>query len=74
MKLSSSDRKSLPKSAYGLPQKAPGAGSYPMPDAQHASLAKSFAKRFASLGQEKEIDAKANKVLKRKQRGKVRKV
>ena len=63
MKLTSSARKALPKSAFGLPSQAPGAGSYPMPDKKHAALAKSFAKRFASSAQEKVIDSKANKVL-----------
>ena len=63
MKLTSKARKSLPKSAFGLPSKAPGSGSYPMPDKKHAAVAKAYAKRFASKAQEKIIDAKANKVL-----------
>jgi hypothetical protein len=76
-KLSSSDRKKLPASKFGLPAKAKTAsgkaasGSYPMPDKQHAAVAKSYAARYASPSQRKQIDAKANKVLgKGKGRGK----
>lgn len=63
MNLSSAARKALPKKVFGLPAKAPGAGSYPMPDKKHAAVAKAYAKRFASPAQQQEIDAKANKVL-----------
>lgn len=68
-KLSSAQRKAVPSSKFGLPSKAKTAkgkakpGSYPMPDKKHASLAKSFATRFASPAQKKQIDAKANKIL-----------
>lgn len=65
-KLSTKTRKSLPKSSFGLPSKAPGSGSYPMPDRKHAALAKSFASRFASPSQKAKIDAKANKILSKK--------
>ncbi len=43
-----------------------GSGSYPMPDKEHASLAKGFAKRFASPAERAKIDAKANRVLGKK--------
>ena len=56
-------RKAMPKSEFGLPGKAPGKGSYPMPDKKHAAVAKGYAKRFASPAEQKEIDAKANQVL-----------
>ena len=62
-KLTTSARKSIPASKFGLPEKAPGRGSYPMPDAKHAAIAKAYASRFASPSQEKRIDAKANQVL-----------
>ena len=67
-KLSTNQRKSLPKSDFGLPgkgsgPKGTGAGSYPMPDKEHASLAKGFAKRFASPAERAKIDAKANRIL-----------
>lgn len=34
--LSTADRKKLDKSQYAIPEKAPGSGSYPIPDASHA--------------------------------------
>ena len=73
-KLTTSKRASLPKKDFGLPgqgsgPKGTGSGSYPMPDKEHASLAKGFAKRFASPAQRAKIDAKANKVLGKKPGG-----
>lgn len=70
-KLNASARKNVPKSQMGLPGKATkkgGAvsGSYPMPDKKHAAVAKAYAKRYASPAQQKTIDAKANKILKKK--------
>lgn len=67
-RLTASKRASLPKKDFGLPgqgsgPKGSGSGSYPMPDKEHASLAKGFAKRFASPAQRAKIDAKANKML-----------
>lgn len=67
-KLTASKRASLPRKDFGLPgkgegPKGTGSGSYPMPDKAHASLAKGFAKRFASPAERSKIDAKANKVL-----------
>ena len=38
-KLSMSDRRALPKSAFLVPSKAPGPGSYPVPDAEHRRVA-----------------------------------
>lgn len=32
-------RRNLPKSAFAIPSKAPGSGSYPIPDAAHAKAA-----------------------------------
>lgn len=68
-KLNAAARKSIPKSQMGLPGNATkkgGAvsGSYPMPDAKHAAVAKAYAKRFASPAQQAVINAKANKVIK----------
>ncbi len=65
-KLSTKARKSIPKAKFGLPSKAPGAGSYPMPDKSHARVAKAYASRFASPAQQAQIDAKANKILGKK--------
>ena len=38
-RLTMAQRRALPKSAFAVPSKAPGAGSYPMPDAAHARAA-----------------------------------
>ena len=57
-------RKAEPKGDFGLP----GQRKYPMPNKNHARVAKSYASKEAnagklSAGQKAEIDAKANKVL-----------
>ena len=62
-KLTSAARKRIPKSEYGLPEKAPGPGSYPMPDRKHAAIAKGYAERNATPPERKRIDAKANRIL-----------
>lgn len=62
-KLTMAERKALPKSAFAVPSKAPGPGSYPMPDASHAANAKARASQFASPSIKKKVDAKANKKL-----------
>lgn len=61
-RLTAAERRALPKSDFGVPSKAPGPGSYPMPDKKHAALAKGFAKRFAGKAKSV-IDAKANRKL-----------
>lgn len=58
-KLTTTARKSLPKSSFGLPSQR----AYPMPDRKHAALAKAYAERYASPSQRAKIDAKANRVL-----------
>jgi len=42
-KLTMAQRRALPKSKFAVPSKAPGPGSYPMPDAKHAAVAKGLA-------------------------------
>lgn len=64
-RLTAAQRRKLPKSAFAVPSKAPGPGSYPIPDAAHAKAAKSL-KGFASKGAQKKIVAKANKKLGKK--------
>ena len=64
-KLSSKERKSLPKSDFG----EPGSRKYPMPDKSHAANAKTRASQQAAKGNlsksaEAKIDAKANRKLK----------
>lgn len=76
--LSTTKRKSLPKSAFGLPTKVgkgekneAGKGAYPMPDRAHAANAKARASQMVKAGKLSEsakakIDAKANKILEKK--------
>ena len=64
VKLSSAQRKSMPKSEFGLP----GKKAYPMPDASHAANAKARASQAVNAGRmgkstEAKIDAKANRVM-----------
>ncbi len=66
-KLTASKRKKLPKSDFGMP----GSKSYPMPDKAHAANAKARATQMEEKGKlspssKEKIDAKANKVLKKK--------
>jgi len=67
-KLTTKDRKALPDSKFAGPGR-----SYPIPDREHAILAKARAAQMhnegkLSLAQQKAIDAKANKVIKKGQR------
>lgn len=62
-KLSMAERRALPKSDFAVPSKAPGPGSYPMPDKAHAEVAKGRATQFASPAIKKRVDAKANRKL-----------
>lgn len=62
--LSTSKRKKIPKSEFGLP----GEKKYPMPDKAHAANAKARASQMVNKGKlsessKEKIDAKANKVL-----------
>jgi len=76
--LSTEHRKRLAKALYGLPAKVgegkeggkAGRGAYPMPDKSHAANAKArasqqFNKGNLSASEKAQIDAKANKVLKK---------
>lgn len=38
-KLTAAQRRMLPKSAFAIPERAPGPGSYPIPDASHQANA-----------------------------------
>ena len=67
-KLNAAARKRIPKSEFGVPSKAPGSGSYPMPDKAHAANAKARAAQFASPAQKAKIDAKADKILGKKKK------
>lgn len=63
-KLTSSTRKHIPKSEFGLP----GSRKYPMPDRSHAANAKARATQQVNAGhlsssQAAKIRAKANRML-----------
>lgn len=67
MKVTTAQRKSMPKSEFGLP----GSKSYPMPDRAHAANAKARATQQVKAGNlspssKAKIDAKANKILNKK--------
>jgi hypothetical protein len=66
-KLTTKQRKKIPKSEYGLP----GEKKYPMPDKSHATNAKARASQMENEGKlsassKAKIDAKANRVLGKK--------
>lgn len=66
-KLTSKERKNLPKSDFAVP----GKRAYPMPDKAHAANAKARATQQVNKGNlskssEEKIDAKANKILGKK--------
>lgn len=61
-KLSMAQRKALPKSSFAVPSKAPGPGSYPIPDKKHAAVAKGLAAMHHS-GSQSVVNKKANRVL-----------
>lgn len=62
--LTAAQRKALPKSAFAVPSKAPGPGSYPINDKKHAGIAKGLAAMHNSPSKST-VNAKANTVLKR---------
>lgn len=69
-KLTSSARGKLPKSDFGLP----GQEKYPMPDKAHAANAKARATQMENKGKlsassKAKIDAKANRILDKGDRG-----
>lgn len=64
-RITAAQRRALPKSRFGLPEKAPGSGSYPMRNRKQAAVAKAYATRFATPSEKKRIDAKANAILHR---------
>jgi len=61
-RLTAAQRRALPKSAFLVPSKAPGPGSYPVPDAAHARAAIGLSGHAAHPAQ---IKIGARKVLKK---------
>lgn len=64
-RLTAAQRKKLPKSDFAVPSKAPGPGSFPIPDKAHAIAAKRL-EHNAPKSQQKTITAKANAKLGKK--------
>lgn len=64
-KLSAKARKALPATSFAGPGR-----SYPIEDKNHARAAKSRAAQFASPALKARIDARADKVLGKKKKGK----
>lgn len=64
--LTASTRRSLPKSDFGVPSKAPGRGSYPMPDKTHAKVAVGLAEMHGhhELAQKLKRKAQAKGLIK----------
>lgn len=60
--LSAADRRAVPKKDFGVPSKAPGPGSYPMPDKAHAEAALRL-DHNASPSEKAHIDAMAHEKL-----------
>lgn len=59
-KLTSAERAALPKSAFVFPAKAPGSGSYPIPDKAHARNAAARATQNGSPAVIKAVHKKVN--------------
>lgn len=59
--LSTSARKKLPKGDFAVPSKAPGSGSYPVPDAAHARNALARVAQFGTNAQKSAVKKKASK-------------
>jgi len=57
--LSAGQRQALPRSDFAVPGKAPGSGSYPMPDRAHAANAKARASQFGSPAVKSAVARKA---------------
>lgn len=58
-KLTAAARKKIPASRFGVPSKAPGSGSYPMPDRSHAINAEA---RSAGKSVHAKVVAKAKRL------------
>lgn len=55
--LTTKRRKKLPKSDFAIPEKAPGPGSYPIPDIDHARNALSRVAQHGSPTEKKRVRA-----------------
>lgn len=60
-RLTINQRKRLRKSAFAIPSKAPGSGSYPIPDRAHAANAMSRVEQFGDAEERAEVREKVHK-------------
>lgn len=58
-RLTAAQRKALPKKDFAVPSKAPGPGSYPMPDKAHEIAAKGLVAKFGSPSAKAKVASKA---------------
>jgi hypothetical protein len=59
-KLTTAQRKAIPKKDFAIPSKAPGSGSYPINDRQHAANALSRVSQHGSSAEKAAVRAKVN--------------
>ena len=57
-KLTMAQRKKLPKTAFAVPGKAPGSGSYPVNDPAHARNALARVSQFGNSAEQAKVRAK----------------
>ena len=62
-KLTTAQRKALPKSAFLVPSKAPGPGSFPVPDKSHVQAAFATARGAHGAPKRPAVAAKAKAML-----------
>lgn len=56
-RLNAQQRRDLPKSDFAIPGKAPGSGSYPIPDKAHARAAESRVSQFGTPAEKAQVRA-----------------
>jgi hypothetical protein len=59
-KLSTAQRKRIPKSSFAIPSKKPGSGSYPIPDKSHARNALARVAQHGSPSEKARVRAKVH--------------
>lgn len=60
-KLTTKQRKKLPKKSFAIPAKAPGSGSYPIEDPAHAMNALARVSQFGTPAEKKLVRSKVAK-------------
>jgi hypothetical protein len=59
-KLSTAQRKRIPKSSFAIPSKKPGSGSYPIPDKSHARNALARVAQHGTPSEKARVRAKVH--------------